>query len=174
MNKRRLDAEEIERLLELSELGSTVTELCQEFGISPATCFRIKARYSGLDPDCLRRMLALEDELKAAIRERRRLERDLDAIQGLLRKLLPGPDAKEPAVAHLVLSGGLSERRACELVGLHRSTIRYRQLARRARSPRRGRSAQGGDRTALERLRSGWFPASSTGTALDASKRVGE
>lgn len=174
MNKRRLDAEEIERLLELSELGSTVTELCQEFGISPATCFRIKARYSGLDPDCLRRMLALEDELKAAIRERRRLERDLDAIQGLLRKLLPGPDAKEPAVAHLVLSGGLSERRACSLIGLHRSTIRYRQLVRRARSVRPGRRPDGGERTASESGRAGWVTTSPPRSAFGASKRIAE
>ncbi len=174
MSKRRLDAGEIERLLRQGERGASVTDLCREFGISPATCFRIKARYSGLDPASLHRVLTLEDELKGEARERRRLERDLEALQDLLGRLLPGPDAKEPAVAHLVLSGGLSERRACELVGLHRSTIRYRQLARRARSPRRGRSAQGGDRTALERLRSGWFPASSTGGALDASKRVGE
>jgi putative transposase len=37
-----------------------------------------------------------------------------------------GPAAKREAVAHLQVSFGLSERRACTLIGADRSTIRYR------------------------------------------------
>jgi putative transposase len=37
-----------------------------------------------------------------------------------------GPAAQREAVAHLQASFGLSERRACSLIGVDRSTIRYR------------------------------------------------
>ena len=37
-----------------------------------------------------------------------------------------GPAAQREAVAHLQASFGLSERRACSLIGVDRTTIRYR------------------------------------------------
>jgi transposase InsO family protein len=37
-----------------------------------------------------------------------------------------GPAAQREAVAHLQASFGLSERRACSLIGVDRGTIRYR------------------------------------------------
>ncbi len=49
--------------------------------------------------------------------------------RGRARQVIPlvvGPAAKREAVAHLQAGFGLSERRACTLIGADRSTIRYR------------------------------------------------
>ena len=46
--------------------------------------------------------------------------------EGALVKKMVGPAVKREAVAHLQARMGLSERRACRIVGADRRMIRYR------------------------------------------------
>jgi len=123
---------EIAEILRRSEAGTGCAELCAEFGISRATLFRIRARY-GLHTKGLSRVLALERTSRYAHRRSRHLAAELCALQELLRRQLCSFEEQREAVCFLVSRHGLSERRSCELVGLHRSALR----ARGARAPTR-------------------------------------
>jgi hypothetical protein len=116
-------AEEIARLLRRSEAGASASELCAEYRISRATLFRIRARY-GLHAKGLSRVLALERESRTGRRRSHHLATELRALQDLLRHHLRSFDERREAVALLVSRYGLSERRSCALVGLHRSALR--------------------------------------------------
>lgn len=124
--------EEIARLLRRSEAGARATELCDEFGISRATLFRIRARY-GLHTKGLSRVLDLERESRRARRRSRDLAVERRALQDLLGRYLRSSEDRREAAALLVSRHGLSERRACDLIGLGRSALRGRE----ARAPRR-------------------------------------
>lgn len=116
-------AEEIARLLRRSEGGARASELCAEFGISRATLFRIRARY-GLHAKRLSRVLALERESRNGRRRSHHLAAELRALQDVLRHHLRSFEERREAVTLLVSRHGLSERRSCALVGLHRSALR--------------------------------------------------
>lgn len=115
--------EEIARLLRRGEEGARVDELCAEFRISRATLFRIRARY-GSHVDGLSRVLELERAERSARRGMRQLRAELRALRDLVQRRLCSVDERRRAARWLAQQHGLSERRSCELLGLHRSTLR--------------------------------------------------
>jgi transposase-like protein len=114
------------KLLRRSEEGARVAELCAEFGISRATLFRIRARY-GIHPEGLARVLDLERESRRARHRSQQLVAEVRALQDLVQTCLCSAAERHAAVALLVSRHGLSERRSCDLLGLHRSTLRRRE-----------------------------------------------
>jgi putative transposase len=70
MRKTRYSEEQIIRVLQEVESGSTVKDVCREHGIAEGTYYRWKAKYGGLDVSEARRLKELEREnrrLKAAV-----------------------------------------------------------------------------------------------------------
>ncbi|MEE4208321.1 MAG: transposase, partial [Parvularcula sp.] len=62
MRKSRFtDAQVIEMIRE-QEAGMATTEVCRKHGLSPATFYKLKAKFGGLELSDARRLKALEDE----------------------------------------------------------------------------------------------------------------
>ncbi|UFW92161.1 IS3 family transposase (plasmid) [Bradyrhizobium barranii] len=107
------------------EAGAKTADLARKHGVSEATLYNWKAKFGGLDVSDAKRLRQLEDEnakLKKLLAEQML---DAAALRELLSKMV-GPVAKREAVAHLQAVMGLSERRACSIVGADRKMVRYR------------------------------------------------
>ncbi|HKD67410.1 MAG TPA: IS3 family transposase [Candidatus Binataceae bacterium] len=126
MKGSRFSEEQIIGVLREHEAGAKTEEVCRRHGISSATFYKWKSKYGGLEVSDAKRLKALEDE-------NRRLKRlladsmlDNAALKDLLGKNGLRPAARRTAVVKMMERHGLSQRRAYELVGLDRSTLRYR------------------------------------------------
>jgi putative transposase len=62
MKKPRYTDEQIAFALKQAELGTSLAEVCRKMGVSEATFFRWKQKFSGLGPSELRRLRQLEEE----------------------------------------------------------------------------------------------------------------
>lgn len=62
MKRSRFTEEQIAFALKQQELGVAVEEICRKLGISDATFYNWKKKYSGLGPSELRRLKQLEEE----------------------------------------------------------------------------------------------------------------
>ncbi len=62
MKARQYTEEQIIAVLKEGEAGSKVAELCRKYGMSDATYYNWKARYSGMTISDLKRLKALEAE----------------------------------------------------------------------------------------------------------------
>ena len=62
MARKRFGEEQIIGILKEAEAGAKVLEICRKYGISDATFYNWKTKYSGLTVSELKRLKALEDE----------------------------------------------------------------------------------------------------------------
>jgi putative transposase len=62
MRPSRLTEEQIIGMLKEQEAGVKTADVCRKHGISPATLFKFKTKYGGMDVSDARRLKALEDE----------------------------------------------------------------------------------------------------------------
>jgi putative transposase len=62
MKRKRFSEEQIVGILKDHEAGVAVSELCCKHGVSDASIYKWKAKYSGLDVSEANRLKALEDE----------------------------------------------------------------------------------------------------------------
>lgn len=62
MKRSRFTEEQIIGVLREQEGGQPTADVCRRHGISPATFYKWKAKYGGLDVSEARRLRALEDE----------------------------------------------------------------------------------------------------------------
>lgn len=62
MKKTKFTEHQIISILKQQETGMKVADICREHGISDATFFNWKARYSGMDASQLKRLKELEEE----------------------------------------------------------------------------------------------------------------
>lgn len=61
MKRSRFTEEQIALALKQQEVGTPVDEVCRKLGISDATFYKWKKKYSGLGPSELRRLKQLEE-----------------------------------------------------------------------------------------------------------------
>ena len=63
MKKSHLSESQILKILASQENGRTVSDICREHGISQATFYNWKSKYSGMDVSQLKQMKEMEREL---------------------------------------------------------------------------------------------------------------
>ena len=86
MKKSKFTEQQIEFALKQAETGVPVAEVCRKIGISEATFFNWKRKFSGLGTSELRRLRQLEDEnarLKQVVAD---LTLDKQMLQDVLKK----------------------------------------------------------------------------------------
>jgi putative transposase len=62
MRKSRFTEAQIIRMIKEQEAGLPTAELCRKHGLSPATFYKLKAKYGGMDVSDAKRLKQLEDE----------------------------------------------------------------------------------------------------------------
>lgn len=86
MKKSRYTEEQIAFALKQAELGTPVDEVCRKMGVSDATFYNWKKKYSGLGPSELRRLKQLEEENAKLKRIVADLSLDKAMLQDVLKK----------------------------------------------------------------------------------------
>ena len=82
----RYKEEQIIRILQAVESGTSVAEVCRTHGVSEQTVYRWRSKYGGIDTSELQRLRALEAEnsrLKKIVAQQ---ALDMDALKDLLAK----------------------------------------------------------------------------------------
>ncbi len=85
--KRRFTDEQIIGILKEHEAGFTVKELCRKHGMSDATYYKWKAKFSGMEINEARRLRDLEDENKRLKKLVADLSLDKMALEEVLKKI---------------------------------------------------------------------------------------
>jgi putative transposase len=62
MKKSRFTEAQIIGMIKEQEAGLPTAELCRKHGLSPATFYKLKAKYGGMDLSDAKRLKQLEDE----------------------------------------------------------------------------------------------------------------
>ena len=62
MRKSRFTEAQIIGMIKEQEVGLPTAELCRKHGLSPATFYKLKAKYGGMDLSDAKRLKQLEDE----------------------------------------------------------------------------------------------------------------
>ena len=86
MKRSRFTEEQIAFALKQQELGVAVEEICRKLGISDATFYNWKKKYSGLGPSELRRLKQLEEENAKLKRLVADLSLDKAMLQDVVRR----------------------------------------------------------------------------------------
>ncbi|WP_209914089.1 IS3 family transposase [Mycolicibacterium lutetiense] len=128
-NKRRRHTPDqiIRKLAEGNKLlgtGQELAEVCRHLEVTESTWHRWVAQYGGMKANDAKRLKELEAEnarLKKLVANQ---ALDIDMLKEIFGGKLLTPNRKRSAVAVLRQRFGVSERRACAVVGLHRSTMR--------------------------------------------------
>lgn len=125
--KARYKAKEIVAKLriveELAASGRRISDCVQEIGVTEVTYYRWRSRYGDIESDQAERLV----ELEAEIAQLRRAVSDLTLDKLILLEATTGtlsPERRSAYVSHVKAVLGISERRACQALGQHRSTQR--------------------------------------------------
>ena len=84
--KKRFTEEQIIRILQEAETGMKVMDLCRKHGVSDATYYNWKAKYSGMTVSDARKLKAYEDEnrrLKGIVADQ---ALDIQALKAVVEK----------------------------------------------------------------------------------------
>ncbi|MEL6340443.1 MAG: IS3 family transposase, partial [Myxococcota bacterium] len=139
MGRKRHSAEEIVNKLRQAEVelskGSSVAAVCKLLGMTEQTYYRWRKEYGGLKTDQAKKLKELE-------RENARLKRllaDAELDKAILKEAAFGklliPSKRRRAVDHTREVLGVSERRACRVLGQNRAVQRYTPIVRDDEKP---------------------------------------
>ncbi len=113
---------EIERL---TGEGMPVAVAASRLGITDKTYYRWRAHYGSMPEGEASQLQTLEQENARLKRLAAEQARDISMLREMFGWQNLSPAQRREAVDHLVQHFGISERRACTLVGQNRSTQRY-------------------------------------------------
>ncbi|MBL4930195.1 IS3 family transposase [Fuscibacter oryzae] len=124
MRKSRFTEAQIIGMIREQEAGLPTSELCRKHGLSPATFYKLKAKYGGMDLSDAKRLKQLEDENAKLKRLLADAMLDNVVLKDLLGKPLTTPMARRDAVLRAMKDHPISQRRACVLIGVDPKTVR--------------------------------------------------
>ncbi|HHW2226911.1 TPA: tripartite tricarboxylate transporter permease [Pseudomonas aeruginosa] len=127
--KKRFTEEQILDFLKQAEAGVPVKELCRRHGFSDASFYTWRAKFGGMTVADAKRLKDLELEnsrLKKLLAE---AHLDIESLKVVAPGKRVSPTARREAVQEMQARTGISERRACQLIGLSRSVLRYQPRA---------------------------------------------
>ncbi|QCI95052.1 hypothetical protein FA702_17035 [Novosphingobium sp. EMRT-2] len=101
------------------------TEVCRRHGISTATLYTWKPKYGGLEVSEARRLRTLEEENARLKNTLAKAILDNAVLKDLPQRMVTSSARREGA-ARACEHHVLSERRACQLVGVSRRVVRDR------------------------------------------------
>ncbi|MBF6298989.1 IS3 family transposase [Nocardia amamiensis] len=136
--RKRHSAEEIVRKLrradELAAEGCTGEQVAAELGVSAATLYNWRRQYGGMDTDAAKEL----KELREQNARLKRLLAESELVREIAKGKMVSPAAGRRVVGMLTDVMGLSERFACKVVGLARSTYRRVPAAQSPADPDAG------------------------------------
>ncbi|BAN94843.1 transposase IS3/IS911 family protein [Plautia stali symbiont] len=124
MRKSRYSEEQITNAIKASETGVKVRDICEELGISEATFYSWKKKFSGLSSEDGRKINELEDKLQNLTRELQTLSSDKEMLQSVLKNFFT-TNEKRQAVNFLQTTFDIGTRRSCRLLDISRSVYHY-------------------------------------------------
>ncbi|WP_397586998.1 IS3 family transposase [Sphingobium fuliginis] len=124
MRKSRFSEEQIIGMIKEQEAGLPTVEVCRKHGLSPATFYKLKAKYGGLEVSDARRLRQLEDENGKLKRLLAESVLDNAILKDLLGKGLTTPGQRRDAALGVMRDYEVSQRRACVLIGVDPKTVR--------------------------------------------------
>ncbi|HPY52097.1 MAG TPA: IS3 family transposase [Sedimentisphaerales bacterium] len=124
MRKSRFTEEQIIGMIKEQEAGLPTAEVCRKHGLSPATFYKLKAKYGGLEVSDARRLRQLEDENGKLKRLLAESVLDNAILKDLLGKGLTTPGQRRDAALGVMRDYQVSQRRACVLIGVDPKTVR--------------------------------------------------
>jgi putative transposase len=123
VKKSKFTAKEIVAILRETGRGRAVTEVCEEFSISLSTFYKWRTRYGQMSISDVNALMNLEKEnaeLKKLLKQK---DFELEALQRIFQDGQLNCTPNE--IIHALINSGVSERRACELLNIPRSSWRY-------------------------------------------------
>ncbi|MFN5998720.1 MAG: IS3 family transposase [Paracoccaceae bacterium] len=124
MRKSRFTEAQIIGMIKEQEAGLPTAELCRKHGLSPATFYKLKAKYGGMDLSDARRLKQLEEENAKLKRLVADVMLDNVVLKDLPGKALTTPIQRRDAVLRAMKGHPISQRRACVLIGVDPKTVR--------------------------------------------------
>lgn len=88
MRKSRFTESQIITILKAVEVGRTVKDVCREHGVSEATYYNWKSKYSGMEASDVKRMKDMESELSQLKRMYADLALENRALKDVIEKKL--------------------------------------------------------------------------------------
>src|SRR3954469_17014550 len=125
VKKSRFSVEQIVGILKQVEVGVPVSGICRQAGITEQTFYRWKKLYVGWEVDQIRQLKQLQERKRAAEEAGGRAEPGQGHVAGRTRKKILKPSQRRPVVEYLSGAYRISQRRACWVVRLDRTTHRY-------------------------------------------------
>ena len=127
MKRKRFSEEQIIAILRSTRLGVATADLCRKHGMSNASFYAWKSKYGGMDVSDAKKLKSLEDgkrQAEAAVGRRDARQRGAERFA---RKKMVTLAQRREAIAHLETAHEMSERRACRVIGVDRTSVRYQR-----------------------------------------------
>jgi putative transposase len=125
MKKPKFSESQIVNILKEAEAGVSVEELSHQHGLSKASFYKGKAKYSGMSVSELKRLKELEEENRRLKQMYANLSLEHEVLKDIIEKNTKVAERRELA-KYAMQEYGLSERGGCRTVNLNHCTYRYR------------------------------------------------
>lgn len=124
--KKHSESEMVKAVKEL-ESGVSAEVVAREYGVSRATLYQWKSKYSGIDVSQVQRLKELEEENRRLKQMYADLALDNRMLKDVIEKKTLEPKVKREIAGDIVEEYGASIARACKLMDIHRSYYYYRK-----------------------------------------------